>query len=394
MVAAGELFHRLGFDWTMFYAQAIALRSGNGARMYDLSEIDRQLQLLAPYYMGPATFHAAQPVPYPPWFAAAIVPFTLPPPPLGFALWEGASILAGLYLAHRVRQFLPEFGLISAALIILAAIPIATALYTGQVAVLLAVAVGEMYVSFKARKDFRAGLWLAVLLLKPQYGLLFGLVILWKWRPRAIAGVIVGGLMCVLVGVVAAGTPAFLGLPTALAQMGEFIGPFGGPWWMINWRAIVLAVRPGIGDQAGVALVGLLSLATMAACLWPWRKQWDPDAPAFGTRFCLLTLGALITSYHSHLHGAALLVVPLAAAWSEPTLRPITRLAVLTSLYAPTLFLLWIAVAVQRLAIASNPDVPLWLVWPAALPAVLFLLTFAVMSLDLLPERAADGSVQ
>src|SRR5690348_8861370 len=34
VLAAGELFHRLGFDWTLFYAQAMALRSGAGTGMY------------------------------------------------------------------------------------------------------------------------------------------------------------------------------------------------------------------------------------------------------------------------------------------------------------------------------------------------------------------------
>src|SRR6266536_131009 len=32
--AAGELFHRLGFDWSLFYAQPMAVRAGAGARMY------------------------------------------------------------------------------------------------------------------------------------------------------------------------------------------------------------------------------------------------------------------------------------------------------------------------------------------------------------------------
>src|SRR5207302_486324 len=227
IVAEGEMFHRLGFDWTMFHAQAMALREHGGQRMYDLSETDGYLRQLSSYYHGPAEFQTAQPVPYPPWFAAAVVPFTVPPPPLGFARWEAASVLSAVF-----------------------------------------------------------------------------------------------------VGALAAGMPAFVGLPSALREMGEFRGPFGGPAWMMNWRSIVLAARPGIGDQAGFALVSSLSLLTMALSLLPWRGRWQPDSPSFAPRFCLLTLGALISSYHSHLHGAALLVVPMAAAWAEPKLRPLTRIAV------------------------------------------------------------------
>src|SRR5207247_2429239 len=111
---------------------------------------------------------SAAPVPYPPWFAATLVVFSLPPAPVGFALWLGLCVLAASFLAYRVCQFLPCLGLVGAALAIFAAIPVAWGMFMGQPSVLLAVPVGEMLISFKARKDFRAGLWLAVLLLKPQ----------------------------------------------------------------------------------------------------------------------------------------------------------------------------------------------------------------------------------
>src|SRR5262252_2311239 len=55
VVVAGELFHRLGFDWTLFYAQAMALRAGAGPGIYDQDVINRYLQPLLQYYGGPLT---------------------------------------------------------------------------------------------------------------------------------------------------------------------------------------------------------------------------------------------------------------------------------------------------------------------------------------------------
>src|SRR4030081_3459444 len=46
VIAAGELFHRLGFDWSLFYAQAMALRSGAGPSMYDPSVISAYVEPL------------------------------------------------------------------------------------------------------------------------------------------------------------------------------------------------------------------------------------------------------------------------------------------------------------------------------------------------------------
>jgi glucose/arabinose dehydrogenase len=387
MIAAGEVFHRLGFDWTMFWAQAMVLRAGGGQSIYDLEAMNPYLRQLSAYYRIHVGANLAQPVAYPPWFAALVEPFTLLPPPLALALWYGVSIVALVFLAYRVHQFLPRLGLPVTLLLMIAAIPVATTLYMGQVGLLLAVAVGEMLVSFKAGREFRAGLWLAVLLIKPQYAVVYALLILWKMRHRAIAGAIVGTLSFALIGALFAGVDAFTQFPGALRSMADFQGDIGGPWLMINWRAIVLSLSPHIADQSGIAFVSVLSVLTIAVSLLPWRGKWNPDAPGFASCFCLLTLGGLISSYHSHLHGAVLLTVPLAAALAEPTFQLLTRLSVAVALYVPTLMLIWTAGVLRRMAVASNTDVEVWYVWPGALPAWLFLLAFALMSLNLLGVR-------
>src|SRR5262245_22607491 len=250
MIAAGEVFHRLGFDWTMFWAQAMVLRSRGGEALYDLEAMNPFLHQLSAYYKVRVGADLAQPVPYPPWFAALMVPFTIPPPPIGLALWYCASIAALVYLAYRARRFLPKVGVLGSALLMLAAVPVATDLYMGQVALLLAIPVGEMLISFKARRDFHAGLWLAVLLIKPQYAVVYGLLIVWKMRRRALAGAIVGTIGFAALGVLAAGASALLHLPGALQSMAHPQGDFRGPWWMLNGPASVLPVKPNIRDQA------------------------------------------------------------------------------------------------------------------------------------------------
>jgi hypothetical protein len=390
VITAGELFHRLGFDWSLFYAQAMALRSGAGPSMYDPAEISQFVQPLLRYYTGGGAVSLSpdqMPVAYPPWFAVALVPLTFLPPPIAFAVWLGVSLLAVVFLGYRVSQFLPQLGVVGATVAILAAVPVAWGLFLGQPAVLLAIAVGEMFVSFKAGRDFRAGVWLAMLLFKPQYGLLFGLLILWKRRWSALAGVVLVGLGLVVVGLLATGLQTLIRFPEALAAMGGLREPLAGPTGMMNWRAMVLTVRSGIDEDRGALIVGVLSLLTMLAALLPWRGKWDPDAPTFAPRFCLLTLGALIASYHSHVHGAALLIVPLAAAWAAPTFRFATRVATWVSIYVLTFIVVWVTGVGQRLAVSPDANVPLWTVWPDQLPAPLFVLAFALMFVDLWAVR-------
>jgi hypothetical protein len=121
----------------------------------------------------------------------------------------------------------------------------------------------------------------------------------------------------------------------------------------------------------------------MLAGLLLWRGKWDPHAPSFGPRFCALTLAALVGSYHSHPHGAALLIVPLAAAWAAPTFQAATRVAVWLAVYVPTFIVIWVTGVVEGLAVSPDSNVPLWTVWPNVLPAVMFLLALALMYVDL-----------
>jgi Glycosyltransferase family 87 len=389
VLAAGEIFHRLGFDWTLFYAQAMALRSGAGAAIYDQSTIDRYLQPLLQYYGGPQTSLDGWPQPYPPFFAAVMVPFTLAAAPLDLALWLVVSLAAALFLAYRVRQFLPDLGRFGAPAAVLATIPVAWGLFMGQPMIVLAVAVSEMFISFKAQKDFRAGLWLAALLLKPQYTVLFGIFVLWKRRWSAVAGAILGGAVLLLLGVVTAGPQSYLAFANSIKAMSDLHGGVAGATLMMNWRAVVLAVRPGIGEVSGQAIVWTLSIATMLVGLLPWRGKWEPQSRTFAPRFAVLTLAALISSYHSHPHGAALLIVPLAAAWAAPTFQLATRAATWIAVYAPTFIVVWVTGVVEGLTVSPDSNVPLWTVWPNVLPAVLFITAFGLMSVDLWTTQRA-----
>lgn len=379
---AGEIFHRLGFDWTMFYAQAMVVRTGDPSGLYQVPLMNAQLQGLAAYYTGGSVFQSALPVPYPPWFAAVIEPFTLPPGPVGFGLWLGLSLACAGVLAYRASQFMPDLPLIGALTLVLAAYPVAYCMFMGQVGMILAVAVSEMMISFMARRDFRAGLWLSVLLLKPQYAVLFGALIVWKWRLGAVAGAVVGGVALVVLGLVAAGPSALLQFPAALATMADFRNAVAGPWWMINWRAFVLYAMPGLENDQGAAVTLGLSAVTSLLLLYLWRGRWNPAAPEFAPRFAALAVGTLVTSYHSHVHGAPLMIVPLAAAWLGRAFRWETRLAILAALYVPTVMLMWVGGLLERFSVTADPGVSLWMVWPDAVPALLFVTAFLMIVRD------------
>ena len=93
-----------------------------------------------------------------------------------------------MVLLWRVNQLAPSVGKTRAAVIFFTTLPVLQAFLLGQPVLFLAVAMAESYLALRKGADLRGGVWLGLLVLKPQYGLLLGLFLLWKRRWRAVAG--------------------------------------------------------------------------------------------------------------------------------------------------------------------------------------------------------------
>jgi hypothetical protein len=331
------LFRRVAIDFGFYFAQASALWVGEPGAIYNLAALNEQMQLLAPYTFDPSRPLTAGHVPYPPLFAWLFTPLTWLPPPVGFALWTGLNLAATYYLARRVSQLFSATGPLWVALFLLTWMPLIIALLVGQPTILLACAVAECYLCLRAGRDLRAGLWLSLLLFKPQYGLLLGALLLLKGRWRAVAGTLIGAAVILAGSVVVAGLPTLLAYPRSIVEISSFrdVGIHHAPDVMVNWRALVMKylpnVDPSIGTMLSVGLGGLTALALVPA----WRGRWAPTDPSFAPRMALVMLATLLANYHSHYHGAVLLAVPVAAVLADRQTGRLARLAILAGVFVP-----------------------------------------------------------
>jgi hypothetical protein len=333
----GGLFRVLGGDYSMYLAQANILRSGDTQSIYDLSRIDAFVQPLRAFTTDPSQPLSVGPVAYPPIFAWLMVPFTFVPPPVSLALWTLLNLVGVGYLAWRVASVVPGTNWLLALLALLGSFPVALGLVVGQPTALLGCAMAECYLSLRAGRDLRAGLWLSALLLKPQYGLLLGPILIWKRRWHAVLGVALGGLLIVAASAALVGLPTLLTFRAALSDM----APFGGgalvsPGQMINWRGLILNLRPSIGGNTGLLLTIVLGAITVAATLLIWRGPWSATSRSFPARMAAMSLTTVLANYHSHAHGLTLFAVPLAASYGQPGTSRVTRWALLALALGPT----------------------------------------------------------
>ena len=321
----GGLFRWIGIDFGFYLAQARAFAEGNVGAMYSVDVLGRYASSLAEFTNDPATPLAVGQVPYPPVFAWVLSPLAAIPPPLALAIWSAICMAAALAVAWRVVTLFPADRRLLAVGVLLLSTPFVFSVWFGNAQVLLSLAFGEAFLALRKGRDPRAGIWLSVLLLKPQYLLIVLPILLWKGRWGALGGFALGGLFLTGASLAVAGPAtmtAYLGsLTESATAAGGVVLHAVAPDVMINWRALVVRLPIDGSEATLVAITLALSLVTIILVLHAWRGPWRPTEPRFAVQMTLVAIGTVLASYHSHSFGALMLAVPLAAHLASATPR-------------------------------------------------------------------------
>jgi hypothetical protein len=337
------LFLALGPDYGLYVAQAAVLQEGDPVRIYERVAIDRKYKDLLNEYAHDPSYRPGTlelwgtHVPYPPVFAWVMQAFATLPAVYGLVLWTVANLLILLLLGIRIAHHCPRWDRLAIMLFLFGSYPVIVTLLVGQFQLVLAWALAECFLGLRTGKDWKAGLWLGILLLKPHYGLLLGPLLIWKRRWRAVCGVAIVGTVFVGLSVAAVGLPALMAYPESFTVMAQFRGD--DPYVMINWRSLLLEIRPEITNRSGTLLSIMLGMVTVGCTALLWRGPWRPDAPSFTLQFTCTVLATLLVNYHSHPYGAVLLLVPLSLAAAQQQAGKFSQLLALGAFAIPSLVL-------------------------------------------------------
>ncbi|HEX2922863.1 MAG TPA: glycosyltransferase family 87 protein [Chloroflexota bacterium] len=303
-------------DFVAFRTAASIVREGDGTLLYDMgTQREYQRLLRGQEATTESVRDAGGFIPFhnPPVLALLLVPLASLPFSWGHLLW-----LLGTVVAFVLSATLPlgrsRCGPL-AAVALLTFPGVADTLLWGQMVGLLALSLGSGMVALRNGKPFLGGLLLGLLWLKPQYAVGFPLLFLLKRRWRELAGVAVSAAVIAVASVAVIGQKGTVSYLDLMRGIGAFTPPAGScvsPEMMVNWRALLLAVWPGIPDLTGSALVSILGFSTLLISLGAFIGPWAPRSPRFGTQMLALTLATLLASPHSHFHGLALLLPPAA----------------------------------------------------------------------------------
>jgi hypothetical protein len=330
------LFRKLGADFVLYHTQAVALRTLGPGAMYDANASQVILESLLRESNPEATARFSS-VPYPPLFGWLLTPFTYLSLSHSFALWTVLNLLAALYLGFRCASLVASNHRPLVILLVLAAYPVTLTVFLGQIQIWLACAVAEAYFALRQSHDMKAGLWLGLLIIKPQYLMLLVPLLLWKRRWHVLGGMAMSAAAIWLGSALAVGGDSLRAYPQAFGPMLGFHSDW--PQAMINWRGLYLTIRPGSGERSGLLVTLLLGLATSLPALLVWRTGWHEDRSDFPAKLTLLFIATLLTVYQSHSYGASMLAVLMTALWVTPYASPLFRSVVVVGAFLPTIIL-------------------------------------------------------
>ncbi|MBA2276243.1 MAG: DUF2029 domain-containing protein [Chloroflexia bacterium] len=299
----------LGGDFIAFFNAGRIVADGDGSDLYDW---ERQVAGQA-RALGVATVDTVMPFPYPAFVAAPYALLARMPYVWAYVLATLAMFAAAIAAVLLLRPVSPTVRAqpLLVTLGVLASQPLLQVMYGGQTVAFSLLCFAGSYAALRRERDVAAGVWLGLLLYKPQLAVPLLALLLWRgrWRVVAVAGAV--GIALGSVGLAIAG-------PDWPRQMLALVGSTGytaqerlnGPQ-MISLMGVAEQIF-GAKSLWAYAVAGVLGLGALALLLRVWRHA-KPERATFSLQFGLAIVVTLLVSPHALYYEAGLLVLPAIA---------------------------------------------------------------------------------
>jgi len=338
-----------GADFVYFYTLGTVAFDGDYPRAADDEYLyARQLQLV------PASSGDHHISVYPPTAALFFRPLAALPYRLAVVLWAMltlAGYAASIFLIwRRFRRLLPDgrFTAVAAA----AFPPLWYLVLYGQTTVIPLLALTLAWLAFDGHRPIAAGVAVGLLAMKPQFGLVFAVVLLAAGNWRVVFGVMLSVASQLGLVVMTMGSQALVRYAETLQQLRsvqEQLEP--SPYRMHSLRVLTDQLPGGVATVMWLAMVALI----VVVALMVWRS----NAP-LSLRFSSMVIGTVLVSPHLFVYDAAVLVIPLllTGAWVESQ-RPPWRFAFWQAVYAT--FILFLFPTARVIRVQGSVLVMLWM---------------------------------
>lgn len=305
----------IGADFRAFWSAGyIATRYGyTGVYNLDLLTNVQKLMVQHSSYLG---ILEATPAPFLPIFIVFFQLFALFPPVPAFYIWSLLNLIGFFFYIRFFLKSLKVQKWQRLTIMGMLAFPSFLNLFWGQINLLLLVCIGEFIRNNLDKREFRAGLWLGGLILKPQLLILIGPVMLLqrKWK-------LLGGFSSTIV--ITLISSLLLGKLTSLINLANLLTKYvpgiasNAQENMMNWRMVGERLSSFLPTSIswGIAAIGIAGTTLVTYLLW--RKPLSSSSPTFLIAFTGTLAATMAVTWHSHIHMAMILIPPILSLYDR-----------------------------------------------------------------------------
>lgn len=322
----GLFFLSLASDYLALWSAGHIAAEQGFAQVYRLDVLRRVQQPLVPNPDPTNLVFSPIPAPYLPIFLLPMSLLARLSPQISFWIWTVSNL--GLLLGYLLfyLQRLGEWPRLKRPfLFLLFSFPVFGNFFWGQLNVWLVICVGEFFWNLRQSHPYRAGVWLAGMLLKPQTLLLIlPILLIWRaWKVLAgfsSAAAALFAISALLLG--DQGVRNFFTLSRFWGNEGNALVAIN-PSNMMNWRMVAEHLGRWIGSGPAWALALIGSALTLWFALRPVLKS--PTGDHCAAALLRIFAATLIVTWHAHYHMAMILLPLLLAVLAQETLsfRPL-----------------------------------------------------------------------
>jgi len=190
--------------------------------------------------------------------------------------------------------------------------PVWITIMQGQFSLILTLTLLVGWYALSQGRDLQAGLWLTLLLVRPQLVVVPGLALVWRRRWRVLVLLIVSMLV-----VGWRGLESYVGLLRSALTWGDAFTMH--PQRMYTWRGF-LNLLMGTDSTKEVLFWWLAGvLVAVGLLLWGWCGRWAAPSLHFDLQWSQLVLATIFVSPHANYHDLSLLLIPgimIARVWA------------------------------------------------------------------------------
>jgi len=214
------------------------------------------------------------------------------------------------FLGYRQINSSKPYVKILSIICILTFIPILTSLLIGQLSILLSLVLLLTWIFLKKGWNFRSGLMISLLLIKPQFLLFPFLAVIIQRRNKLTYGLIIGIIVLVIISYLLVGTNGITNYLYALNSASHGDTRYDVDLMAQHSIQTLLLILFHTRSIATIQLPWLLIIFGITLpTLFVWTKKFPTTSPQFSFQWALLIFATLLSSPHTHFHDLSFLII-------------------------------------------------------------------------------------